>query len=116
MATEQIKHWVRIRDSWVRIIAPAAPGSQINLADQPCGLRSYSFLYEINSMAVVLLSRQDTAAAAVTGLVGAFYLAFPPLEWLLLLCSIAYGLWGVLAGARLFRLGAPQARPVAAAP
>ncbi|MGD0777703.1 MAG: hypothetical protein ABSC05_33350 [Candidatus Solibacter sp.] len=122
-------------------------------------------VYEINSMAVVLLSRQDTAAAAggaqlvlavvpiagcftlalssagtlifsivmlrgvfgkptayagiaaaVGGLVGAFYLAFPPLEWLPLLCSIAYGLWGVLAGARLFRLGAPQAHAVAAAP
>ena len=42
--------------------------------------------------------------AAVTGFVGAFYLAFPPLQWLLLLCSIAYPLWGVLAGAWLFRL------------
>ncbi|MGD0777589.1 MAG: hypothetical protein ABSC05_32760 [Candidatus Solibacter sp.] len=121
-------------------------------------------VYEINSMAVVLLSRQDTAAAAggaqlvlavvpiagcftialssagaliasivmlrgvfgkptayagiaaaVASLVGAFYLAFPPLEWLLLPATIAYGLWGILAGARLFRLGAPQARAVAAA-
>jgi hypothetical protein len=120
-------------------------------------------VYEINSMAVVLLSRQDTAAAAggaqlvlavvpiagcftialssagaliasivmlrgvfgkptayagiaaaVTGFVGAFYLAFPPLQWLLLPCTIAWALWSVLAGARLFRLGAPQARAVAA--
>jgi hypothetical protein len=53
--------------------------------------------------------------AALTGFVGAFYLAYPPLQWLFLPSMIAYGLWGVLAGARLFRLGAPQARAVAAA-
>jgi hypothetical protein len=121
-------------------------------------------VYEINSMAVVQLSRQDTAAAAggvqlvlavvpigecfilalssagalissivmlrgvfgkptayagivaaVTSLVSAFYVAVPLLQWLLFPSLIAYGVWGVLAGVRLFRLGAPQARAVAAA-
>ena len=47
-------------------------------------------------------------AAAVTGIVGGFYLVYPLLGLLLLACLIAYGVWGVLAGARLWRLGTAQ--------
>jgi hypothetical protein len=48
-------------------------------------------------------------AAAITGVVGGFYLVYPPLGLLLLACLIAYGVWGVLAGTRLWRLGAVPA-------
>ena len=40
--------------------------------------------------------------ACVEGIVGGFYVIYPPLAVLLVPCMIAYGLWGVLAGARLF--------------
>jgi hypothetical protein len=54
--------------------------------------------------------------ACVEGIVAGFYVIYPPLAALLVPCMIAYGLWGVLAGARLFRLGTPQARASEAAP
>ncbi len=53
--------------------------------------------------------------ACVEGIGGGFYVIYPALAVLLLPCMIAYGLWGVLAGARLFRLGTPQAHALAAA-
>lgn len=53
--------------------------------------------------------------ACVEGIVGGFYVIYPPLAVLLVPCMIAYGLWGVLAGARLFRLAIPQAHALAAA-
>ena len=53
--------------------------------------------------------------ACVEGMVGGFYVIYPPLAVLLVPSMIAYGLWGVLAGARLFRLGTPRAHALAVA-
>ena len=53
--------------------------------------------------------------ACVEGIAGGFYVIYPPLAALLVPCMIAFGLWGVLAGVRLFRLGTPRARAFAAA-
>jgi hypothetical protein len=46
--------------------------------------------------------------ASVTGLLGAFYLVFPPLAALLTPSLIAFALWSVLAGSRLLKLGRSQ--------
>lgn len=43
--------------------------------------------------------------ASVTGIVGGFYLAIPPLAALLTPSLIAFALWSILAGLRLHRLG-----------
>jgi len=53
--------------------------------------------------------------ACVEGIAGGFYVIYPPLAALLVPCMIAFGLWGVLAGVRLFRLGTPRARVLVAA-
>jgi uncharacterized membrane protein YozB (DUF420 family) len=46
--------------------------------------------------------------ASVTGILGGFYLIFPPLALLLTPSLIAFGLWALLAGVRLYKLGKPQ--------
>jgi hypothetical protein len=46
--------------------------------------------------------------ACVEGIVGAFYVVYPPLAILLPPCLVAFGLWGVLSGARLWKVGAGE--------
>lgn len=53
--------------------------------------------------------------ACMEGIVGGFYVIYPPLAVLLVPCMIAYGFWGVLAGSRLFRLGTRQGHAIATA-
>lgn len=43
--------------------------------------------------------------AFVEGILGGFYVVFPPLSLLLLPCLVTFGLWLLLAGAKLARLG-----------
>jgi hypothetical protein len=43
--------------------------------------------------------------AGIEGTLGAFYVIFPPLAALLIPALITYGLWALLGGVRLFRLG-----------
>jgi hypothetical protein len=46
--------------------------------------------------------------ASVAGILGGFYLIFPPLALLLTPSLIAFGLWALLAGVRLYKLGRLQ--------
>jgi hypothetical protein len=43
--------------------------------------------------------------ASIEGMVGGLYVVYPALAALLVPCLIAFGLWGLLAGSRLFKLG-----------
>ena len=54
--------------------------------------------------------------ACVEGILGGFFVVYPPLAVLLIPCMVAYGLWGVLAGAQLWRLGTTAGTPAARTP
>lgn len=46
--------------------------------------------------------------ASVEGIIGGFYVVIPTLAVLLVPCLLAFGVWSLLAGSQLWRLGSPR--------